>query len=59
MACVHGEVCRAYLEKFRGIKIGRGFTAFRTPCILSLTCPNGCRFYEEKKPEGLHFKGRS
>lgn len=31
-ACIHGDVCREYLRRRRG--------------IICRTCPSGCRFYE-------------
>ena len=35
-ACIHGDVCRAYMRMFKSIQ----------PLVQS--CPNGCEFYEPK-----------
>ena len=57
-ACIHGEVCRAYLDKF-SITEKHWWGTRRNPCILSVTCPNNCKFYEPEKQKGLHFKDRT
>lgn len=57
-ACIHGEVCRAYIDKFSTTE-KHWWGTRRNPCILSATCPNNCKFYEPEKQKGLHFKKRT
>lgn len=50
--CIHGEVCRAYIDKFwlQRVRVGDGVFGgvYRTQqCIISTDCPV-CRFYEPK-----------
>lgn len=48
--CIHGEVCRAYMQMFPAVKIRGGWfepSKWRL-CILSTRCPYGCEFYEPK-----------
>lgn len=54
--CVHGEVCRAYMERLGWMKPERhgiidrliGDGAAARACILSTDCPHGCEFYRPK-----------
>lgn len=57
--CIHGEVCRAYMENFDRVKVRVGFNSVKVPVILSILCPNCCKFYEPASPRGLHFKEES
>lgn len=50
--CIHGEVCRAYIDKFglQRVRVGDGVFGgvYQTQqCIISTNCPV-CRFYETK-----------
>lgn len=56
--CIHGEVCREYVRRFRPQRVcGEGDSrAYPRPVILSEWCPNYCRYYEPARPQGLHFR---
>lgn len=48
-ACIHGEVCREYMRQFGCVRnIWRDRNGLQ-PCIISTSCPDGCRFYEPKR----------
>mgnify|MGYP001775062158 CR=1 FL=1 len=53
--CIHGDLCRAYMEKFGLVRsiINRQHQR----CIYSLTCPD-CRFYEPVNEPDDHDKNR-
>lgn len=53
--CVHGNVCRAYMERFGAVYVtdryGQGCWV---TCILSERCPY-CPHYEPKEGEDARF----